>query len=145
METMTETYNWRDGLMVKSTGCSSFGPQFNSQCPHSSLPWSLTPVPINRAELSYGTHRNANKPLKHKVKTNLFFIFKFLFFNILLLFTHMYVLACTCTCLWMPEESTESPGTESQAVVSCLLWVQERNSGHLQEHLTTELLFQFLK
>jgi hypothetical protein len=33
---------WRDGLEVKSTGCSSVGPRFYSQHPHGSSPLSLT-------------------------------------------------------------------------------------------------------
>ena len=30
----TYTWGWRDGSAVKSTGCSSSGPEFNSQEPH---------------------------------------------------------------------------------------------------------------
>jgi hypothetical protein len=35
---------WRDGSVVKSTDCSSRGPEFNSQQPHGiSQPWDLMP------------------------------------------------------------------------------------------------------
>jgi hypothetical protein len=36
---------WRDGSVVKSTGCSSGGPVFNSLQPHGSSQLSVTPVP----------------------------------------------------------------------------------------------------
>jgi hypothetical protein len=36
---------WRDGSVVKSTGCSSRGPRFNSQHLHGSSQLSATPVP----------------------------------------------------------------------------------------------------
>jgi hypothetical protein len=32
---------WRDGLVVKSTDCSSRGPEFNSQHPHGGSPPSV--------------------------------------------------------------------------------------------------------
>ena len=38
------TQGWRDGSVVKSTGCSSRGPQFNSQHPHGSSQLSVTPA-----------------------------------------------------------------------------------------------------
>lgn len=38
--------------------------------------------------------------------------------------TYMYILCGhTSGCLWRPEEGTEFPGVELQAVVSCLTWV----------------------
>jgi hypothetical protein len=38
------SWSWRDGLAVKSTGCSSRGPEFNSQQPHGgSQPSDLMP------------------------------------------------------------------------------------------------------
>jgi hypothetical protein len=36
---------WKDGSMVKSTGCSFRGPRFNSQYSHGNLKPSVTPVP----------------------------------------------------------------------------------------------------
>ena len=36
---------WRDGSEVESTGCSSRGPEFNSQHPHGSSQLSVTPGP----------------------------------------------------------------------------------------------------
>jgi hypothetical protein len=36
---------WRDGSVVKSTGCSSKGPRFNSQYPHGGSQLSITSVP----------------------------------------------------------------------------------------------------
>jgi hypothetical protein len=35
---------WRDGLAVKSTGCSSRGPGFKSQHPYGTSQLSITPV-----------------------------------------------------------------------------------------------------
>ena len=35
---------WRDGSVVKSTGCSSRGPGFSSQHPHGSLQLFVTPI-----------------------------------------------------------------------------------------------------
>ena len=39
--------DWRDGSGVKSPGCSSTGPGFNSQHPHGSSELSVTPFPGN--------------------------------------------------------------------------------------------------
>jgi hypothetical protein len=51
-------WGWRDGLVVKSTGCSSSGSGFDSQYPHgSSLP-SVTSDPSNMM-LSSGTDTHA--------------------------------------------------------------------------------------
>ena len=36
---------WRDGSALKSTDCSSRGPEFNSQHPHGSSHLSVTPLP----------------------------------------------------------------------------------------------------
>jgi hypothetical protein len=36
---------WRDRLVVKNTVCSSRGPRFNSQHPHSGSQLLMTPVP----------------------------------------------------------------------------------------------------
>ena len=42
-------WSWRNGLVVKSTSCSSRGPGFSSQHPHGSSQVSLTPVPEDLA------------------------------------------------------------------------------------------------
>jgi hypothetical protein len=47
--------DWRHGSEVKSTGCSSKGPWFNSQHPQGSLQLSVTPGPVNLPPL----HRHA--------------------------------------------------------------------------------------
>jgi hypothetical protein len=44
-------YGWRDGSVIKSTGCSSRGQRFDSQHPHGSLQSSLTPVPGDSSAL----------------------------------------------------------------------------------------------
>lgn len=36
--------DWRDGSLVKNTGCSSSGASFDSQHPHDSSPPSVTPA-----------------------------------------------------------------------------------------------------
>jgi hypothetical protein len=37
-------HDWRDGLVIKSTGSSSEGPGFNPQHPHDSSHMTVTPV-----------------------------------------------------------------------------------------------------
>ena len=41
----TNKEGWRDGSALKSTGCSSRRPGFNTQHPHSSSQLSVTPAP----------------------------------------------------------------------------------------------------
>jgi hypothetical protein len=44
MRTLRESnWGWRDGLEVKSTVCSSRGPEFNSQQPHGGSKPSVMP------------------------------------------------------------------------------------------------------
>ena len=57
---------WRDGLAVKSTSCSSRGPEFNSQHPHGSSKLSVTPVPGDLTPSHRHTYRqNTNA---HEIK-----------------------------------------------------------------------------
>ena len=73
---------WRDGSAVKSTDCSSRGPEFNSQQPHGgSQPTEWNPMPSSSvSENSYSALiyiKWINKSLKKKEqgdKINLFFI-----------------------------------------------------------------------
>jgi hypothetical protein len=48
--------DWRDGSVVKSTGCSSRGPGFNSHLPHGGSQLSITPVPEDL--IPSGLHRH---------------------------------------------------------------------------------------
>ena len=62
------TWGWRDGSAVRSTDCSSRGPEFNSQLPHggsqpSAMGSSVMPFP-GVSEDNYSTHIN-------KIKTTL--------------------------------------------------------------------------
>ena len=43
---------WRDGSVVKSTGCSCRGPGFASQHPHGGSELPVTPVPGDRIHSS---------------------------------------------------------------------------------------------
>ena len=40
---------WRDDSAVRSTGCSSRGPGFNSQNPHGGSQLSVAPIPGDQA------------------------------------------------------------------------------------------------
>jgi hypothetical protein len=55
---------WRDGSAVKSTGCPSKGPRFNSQNPYDSSQMSLTPVPGDPTP----SHRHACRQNNNKIR-----------------------------------------------------------------------------
>jgi hypothetical protein len=71
----------RNGLVVKSTGCPSRGPGFNSQHPHggsqvsvSPVPGDLTPSHRYTCRQNTNTHTIKNKPLKkfcYKIEINI--------------------------------------------------------------------------
>jgi hypothetical protein len=56
---------WRDGSAVKSTGCSSTDPEFNSQHPHGSLQLSETPTLPHRqtCRQNSNAHKNISQDL----------------------------------------------------------------------------------
>ena len=72
--------DWRDGSMVKSTGCSSREPRFNSQHPHSHSQPTVPPVPGEssntfwplQAPGTHVVHRHA-----HKIKVKEIFLRNF--------------------------------------------------------------------
>ena len=57
---------WRDDSAVKSTGCSSRGPGFNSQHLHGSSQLSVTPVPGD----VMSTYRHICRPSSMRIKIN---------------------------------------------------------------------------
>jgi hypothetical protein len=51
---------WRDGLVVKKTGCSSRGPEFNSQQPHGGSQPSVMGCPFHvclKTAIVYSLHK----------------------------------------------------------------------------------------
>jgi hypothetical protein len=60
---------WRDGSVIKSIGCSSRGPEFNSQYPRGDSQLSVTQVPVDLTLL----HRHEGKtPVYIKIKKKFF-------------------------------------------------------------------------
>jgi hypothetical protein len=56
-----KTKGWRDGSVVKSTGCSSRGAWFSSQQPHNVLQLYVTPIPEDLATSHKDTWRQNMK------------------------------------------------------------------------------------
>jgi hypothetical protein len=62
MKTLKSDVGWRDGLVGKSTNCSSEGPGFKSQQPHGSSPPVRNLMPSSgAAEDSYSVITYNNK------------------------------------------------------------------------------------
>jgi hypothetical protein len=80
---------WRDGSVVKSTGCSSRSPEFISQQPHGGSLMSATPVPGNV------TPSNTNAP---KIKIN----------NLKKGVTGIFMVWCVCTHVHIHAEKSGS-------------------------------------
>lgn len=98
---------WRNGLVVKSTGCTSGGPRFDSQYPRGGSQPSVIPVPRDPTPLSgvlghqpCACHTDIHPGkillcIKYKIKTNLKNDFN-------------HILLHHCSCLTSSEKSLNS-------------------------------------
>ena len=126
------TRDWRGGSVVKSIGCSSRGPRFNSQQPHGSSQLSLTLIPGDLTPSH--RHTYAVKTPMYTIKNKLKIHFSVYFFKF---FVHVYMRVCASTYYGnpgRPKENARSPGVrgdcELPGVGAWTLWRSRKCCKH---------------